>query len=119
MNVKQIIGIFLIPRGITLSQIALSYPKHSLTKIFYITHFISLCATYAKKKKERKIANNRNLFQCKVQNFVKNCSIVPKTDIDLDILMINMNTKFYCSMSNLGERNKRKLLVDRPTNRQT
>lgn len=49
-----------------------------------------------------------NLFQEKkqlelvqVQVAVKNSSIVQITELNLDILVINLYTKFYCSMFNL------------------
>jgi hypothetical protein len=48
-------------------------------------------------------------------NSVKNGSIVAKTDFDLDILMINLHTKFHFNMCNQCEENERKLMVDRPT----
>lgn len=48
-------------------------------------------------------AINWNLFQ------VKNCLILPKTKLDLDILMINMY--LYFSMCNLVEENAQKLQI--------
>jgi hypothetical protein len=51
----------------------------------------------------------------KGHNSGKNGSIVPKTELDLDILKINLYTKFHFNMCNKCEENERKLLVDRPT----
>jgi hypothetical protein len=49
---------------------------------------------------------------------VKNCSIIPKTEVNLDIFMINLYTKFLFNLCNQCKENERKLQVDRQTNRQ-
>jgi hypothetical protein len=51
----------------------------------------------------------------------KKCSIVPKTKLDLHILMIYLYTKFHFSMCNQCEENERKLSgpTDLPTDRRT
>ena len=45
----------------------------------------------------------------KGHNSVKNGMIVPKTELGLDILLINLYTKFHYSMCNGCEENERKL----------
>lgn len=45
-------------------------------------------------------------------NSVTNCLIVPKTELNLDVLMINLYSKFHFSMYNLCEECERKLLVN-------
>jgi hypothetical protein len=55
--------------------------------------------------------NYWNFSKSKEHNFVKNCSIVSKTEFDLDILMINLYTKFHFSMYNLCKENERKLKI--------
>jgi hypothetical protein len=51
----------------------------------------------------------------KGHNSGKNVSIVPKIELDLDILTINLYIKFHFNMSNQCEENEWKLLMDRPT----
>jgi hypothetical protein len=63
-------------------------------------------------------ANYWNFSKSMGHNSIKNGSIVPKTELDLDILMINLYTKFHFNMCNQCEQNEQKLLVDRPTDRQ-
>jgi hypothetical protein len=61
-----------------------------------------------------KTANNRNFSKSKGHNSVKNGSIVLKTKLDLDILMINLYTKFHFSMHgmyNQYKENERKLQI--------
>lgn len=59
--------------------------------------------------------NKWNFTKPKGNNSVYNCSIVPKFEVDLDIIMPNMYTKFHCNTCNLYEENERKLLDDRLT----
>ena len=63
-------------------------------------------------------ANYWNFSKSKGLNSDKNGSIVPKIELDLDILTINLYTKFQFKMCNQCEEKERKLLVDRPTDRQ-
>jgi hypothetical protein len=79
----KLLEFFLNPRGITLSKIARSSTKTKLD--------LDITET----------TNYWNFSKSKGHNSVKNCSIVPKTDLDLDILLINPYTKFYISMCNL------------------
>jgi hypothetical protein len=46
-------------------------------------------------------ANHLNFSRSKGHNSVKNCSFIPKTELDLDILIINLNTNFIsvCAIS--------------------
>jgi hypothetical protein len=60
-------------------------------------------------------ANYWNFSKSKGHNSGKNGSIVPKTELDLDILTINLYTKFHFNICNQCKENERKLLVDRPT----
>jgi hypothetical protein len=62
-------------------------------------------------------ANYWNFSKSKGHNSVKNGSIVPKTELDLDILMMNLYTKFHFSMCNQYEENEQKRLMDRQTDR--
>lgn len=48
-----------------------------------------------------------------------NCLITSKIKLDLDIIMINLYTKFHFNLCNLCEENERQLLVNRPTDQQT
>jgi hypothetical protein len=64
-------------------------------------------------------ANYWNFSKSKGHNYDRNGSIVPKTELDLDILKINLYTKSHFNMCNQCEENERKLLVDRPTYRPT
>jgi hypothetical protein len=54
-------------------------------------------------------ANYWNLSKSKGHNSVKNGSIVPKTELDLDILKINLCIKYHFNMCNQCEENERKL----------
>lgn len=51
----------------------------------------------------------------KVHNSVKIFSIVPKIELDLDVIQTDLITKFQLNMFIICEENERKLLVDRPT----
>jgi hypothetical protein len=51
-------------------------------------------------------------FKSKRNNSVKNVSIVPKTELDLDILKINnLYTKYHFSLCNLCKENERTLRI--------
>jgi hypothetical protein len=58
-------------------------------------------------------ANYWNFSKSKGHNSVKNGSIVSKTELDLDILTINLYTKFYFNMCNQCKENERKLQIIR------
>jgi hypothetical protein len=59
-----------------------------------------------------KTANYWNFSSSKGHNSVKNGSIVPKTEADLDILTINLYTKFHFrTMCNQCEENEWKLQI--------
>jgi hypothetical protein len=53
-------------------------------------------------------ANYWNFSKFEGHNSVRNGSIIPKTVLDLDILMINLYTKFHFNMCNQCEENERK-----------
>lgn len=73
------------------------------------------------RRKLTETVNNWNVPKYEGHNSVTNCLIVPKTELNLDVLMINIYSKFHFSMYNLCEECERKLLVnwltDRPTDR--
>ena len=49
----------------------------------------------------------------KGHNSDKNCSIVPKIELHLDIFLVNLYTKFHFNMCNFCEENERKLANNR------
>jgi hypothetical protein len=57
------------------------------------------------------IANNWNFSKSKGHNSVQNGSIVPKTELDLDILMINLCIKFHFNMCIQCKENEQKLQI--------
>jgi hypothetical protein len=63
-------------------------------------------------RKLTETANYWNFSKSKSYNSGKNGSIVPKTELDLDILTINLYTKFHFNMCNQCKENEQKLLVD-------
>jgi hypothetical protein len=58
-------------------------------------------------------ANNWNFSKSKGHNSVQNGSIVPKTELDLDIPMINLCIKFHFNMCIQCKENERKLQIIR------
>jgi hypothetical protein len=71
------------------------------------------------KEIERKLQIIGIFFKSKSHdNSGKNSLIVSKTELDLDILTINLYTKFHFNICTQCEENELKLLVDRPTDRQ-
>ena len=70
-------------------------------------------------RKWTETANYWNFSKSKGHNSVKNGSIIPKIELDLDILTINPCIKFHYNMCIQCEDNERKLLMDRPTDWQT
>lgn len=56
-----------------------------------------------------------DLFKSTGHNSAENCSIVLKIRTNLDIILINLYTKFQFDMCTLYEENKRKVLGDLPT----
>jgi hypothetical protein len=70
-------------------------------------------------RKWTETANYWNFSKSKGHNSVKNGSIVPKTELGLDILIINLYIKFHLNMCNHCIENERKLMMDRQTNRPT
>jgi hypothetical protein len=62
-------------------------------------------------KNERKIVNYWNFSKSKGHNSGKNGSIIPKIILDLDILTINLYTKFHFNMSNQCKEIERKLQI--------
>jgi hypothetical protein len=63
------------------------------------------------KRKWTKTSNYWNFSKSKGYNSGKNGSIVPKRELDLDILTINLYTKFYFNMCNQCKENERKLQI--------
>jgi hypothetical protein len=61
------------------------------------------------RRKWLETVNNWNFSKPKGYNSVKYCKIVPKTELDLDILMINLYTKYHFSICHLCKENERKL----------
>jgi hypothetical protein len=84
---------------------------------FYIYHQliyayqISFQYLQSLQKKWKDIANYWNFSKSKGHNSVKKCSILPKTELDLHILTINLYTKFHLSMCNLCNENEQKLQI--------
>jgi hypothetical protein len=78
---------------------------------FIIGYQISFQYVQPLRRKWLETANNWNFSNCKGHNSAKNCSIVPKTELDLDILVINLYTKYHFSMCNLCKENERKLQI--------
>ena len=60
-------------------------------------------------------ANYWNFSKSKGHNSVTNGLIVPKRELDLDILTINPYTKFHFNMCIHCKENKRKQMMDRQT----
>ena len=60
---------------------------------------------------ERKLQITGIFSTSKGHNSVENCSIVPNIELDLDIIMINLYTKFHFNMFILCEENERKLQI--------
>lgn len=52
--------------------------------------------------------NNSHFLKSKEHKYVKNCSIVPKINFDLNIYMLNLYTKLHFNGSNLSKENKKK-----------
>ena len=69
-------------------------------------------------RKWSETANYWNFSKSKGHNSVKNGSIVPKREFDLDTLTINPYTKFHFNMCIKCKENERKQMMDRPTDRQ-
>lgn len=82
----------------------------------YAKFLFSICTTSVKKTVT---AEYWNFFKPKGHYSVNNCLIKPKIERDLDIIMINLYTKFHFSICKLCKENEEKLLVDRPIDRQT
>jgi hypothetical protein len=59
----------------------------------------------------QRTANYWNFSKSKGHNSVKNGLIIPKTELDLNILMINLYTKFHFSMYNQGKENERTMQI--------
>jgi hypothetical protein len=93
-----------------------TWPRYSYYKSVYQ---ISFQYVHPVQRKWTETANYWNFSKSKGHNSVQNGSIVPKTELDLDILTINLYIKFHFNMCNQCEENERKLLMDRPTDRQT
>lgn len=66
-------------------------------------------------------ANIWNFSKSKRHNFIKICSIVPKTKLDLDILIhvTSLYAKFHFRICNLCKENEQELLVSRLSDQQT
>jgi hypothetical protein len=113
----QIVRIFLSPKGITVKKWLdrtqqRTWPRFSYNKSVYQ---ISFQYVQPERRKWMETTNYWNFSKSKGHDSVKNGSIVPKTKLDLDIFMMNLYTKFHCSMCNQWEENERKLLMDRQT----
>ena len=76
-------------------------------------HF-NMCI-HAVQRKWTETANYWNFSKSKGHNSFKNGSIVPKRELDLDILMINPHTKFHFNMCIQCKENERKQMMDRQT----
>lgn len=71
------------------------------------------------RRKWTETANNWNFSKFKGNYSFKNCTIETITKLDLDIILIKLFTNFFFSMWDLCEENKRKVLLDRHTDRPT
>lgn len=89
-------------------------------KIWYICipNFISIW--YPLWRKWTKTANNRNFSMSMGHTSVEKCSILPQIKLDLDVITINLHTKFYfnsASSANKLNRNCWWTVQPSPTNR--
>jgi hypothetical protein len=110
----HIIGIFEV-QVVQLCQNSLIIPKTKLDlyilmiNLYTKYHFI-MCNQC--KENERKLQIiGIFLSPIKSYNSVKNESIVPKTEPDLDIFMINLYTKYHFNTCNQCKENERKLQI--------
>jgi hypothetical protein len=102
---------FRSPRGITLSKMAWLYQNRTWLRYSYDKPAYQISFQYVQlmRRKWTETANYWNFLKSKGHNSVKNGSIVPKTELDQDILMINVYTKFHFNMCKQCEENERKL----------
>ena len=66
-------------------------------------------------RKWTKTANYWNFLSPRGHNSVQNGLIVPKSELGLDIVMVNLYTKFHFNMCIHCKKNKRKQMMDRQT----
>jgi hypothetical protein len=109
----QIIGIFLSLRVITPSKMAQCTQNWSWARYSYdkSVNQISFQYVHPVQRKWTETANYWNFSKSKGHNSVKNGSIVLITYLDLDILTINLYTKFHFNMCNQCKENEWKLQI--------
>jgi hypothetical protein len=86
-----------------------SWPRYSYDKPVYQCHF-SICMQSVQRKWTETALSKSKGYNCqKLLDRTRNIELY------LNILMINLYTKFHFSMCNQCKQNKRKLLENRPT----
>jgi hypothetical protein len=103
----EVQGAYLCQKWLDRSQ-NISWPRYSYDKSVYL---ISFQYVQPVQTKWTETANYWNFSKCKGHNSVKNGSIVSKTELDLDILMINLYTKFNFNICNQCKENEQKLQI--------
>ena len=106
----KITGIFLSPRGITLPKIIL--PDPNLTQPAYSRDTSINRISIKNVNNEQKPKINTNFYKSKGHNFVENCSIRTKFELNLRILVTHLYTKFQLKMSICNGDNERKLKIN-------